>query len=617
MAYTWKQFVDGVISRLSDRVPDESAYAEALAEYVKARIAMRFGKGAEEYALHENRWTSLKRKLSGFGTSTNAAGRLTAVRDLIKDIAPDDEQFVMACYYYVKGHVVHDVNRNGQDSAAWTARYSELRLRLLGHTTTLNEADLKAAVLELVGTDGVGSTMDAWVSRMIKSARSDIEGFAAWLSSQIEAAAAEVSAMRSRIEDEIRNAVTLVQQYADTYCEGQVANITNADTVPNGYASLGQLPAGARPREVWVLYPDPEDADVTFRRVEACVVPWSENFELISRKTCTPLISIDRYGKTFLCTPQLSDGEIELEIKWDGVRTDFADDDVVTFDDKVMEVVALGVRSALAREENSRVTQSREFGGEFMSRLGDLLIEANERKGSFLPGETKSKPCCGGCSDTTATTTPLVGFELLDILNNPNAFQTGVLVAGAGSNAANGAYYFSYLPYPNLPTYVSDTGSIVNNYTGVGDTYLIVGSDILYRSTDVSDDPWDAEWLNTAPAVGDAPVPTFTQILGEHDVVFTNRLRSYQMQILMPVMRPEGYAMQLSSEGRIAGDEVSMLVQFTAGLETTRPTFKVFDKGSETELLSHLQDVMATEKWRADFTFNGTVWVKFGWVKVE
>ncbi len=150
--------------------------------------------------------------------------------------------------------------------------------------------------------------------------------------------------------------------------EGQVCGtepVTDA-----GEASTGTLPAGVRTIDVsYIEGSEPFncpcnlseclDANNLNSRRPVNPFPWDNRFDLISGAAWTPdahyLICMDRHAQQFFVYPKMSDSDL-LEVYWDGVKEDFEDAELVTFDTSCVEAVALWVKAAIKREvENDPV----------------------------------------------------------------------------------------------------------------------------------------------------------------------------------------------------------------------------------------------------------------------
>lgn len=419
---TWEEFKDAVINRITDKKPDDAAFSEAQAEYVRARLALELDGDNNAYTIHQNRYTSLRRKLAGYLTTLDAAAQRTAVKALVSDMAPDNTTFALACSYWVKAHTVNEVNRNPQEAGSWMSMYRSTRRRLLGFAHSFADpAALRAAVQPFLAVDMLSDNLTSFLDAQLAAVVSDLQGLGGWFNQQVTASKADLEGLHDRVEKEIRSAVIILQQHVEIYKKGQDTTYTEGQVTPEGFCSSGALPDQAQIREAWIVYPDPDDegAATTCRRREAVLVPWTDRHAVMLCRECEyPMIAIDPYGRDFLVSPPLIDGEVELELKWDGLKLSFEDADDTPLDESAADAVALQVQSKLAVEFGDGVTVARELAKQADDRMGFCYIEANRRRVVAVPAVAGNFPRCGGCScasSSSSSSTTLSGYEELAI----------------------------------------------------------------------------------------------------------------------------------------------------------------------------------------------------------
>lgn len=378
--YTWEQWVDEVIVGLTDRQPDDDLFTEAQAAYVRARMASELAANADLYALHQNRYTALRRKLVGYTTTLEPAAQQTAVRTLITDVVPDNNLFIVACAYWIKAHLTAEINRNAAEGGNWLGRYKEMRTKLLGYSHSYaNLAALEVEVKKLMLVDGLADNGSTFQTAQLAAAVSDLQGLASWFNAQVAAAAADLTGLRARVLKEIRAGAIELQNFIDAYRVGHTTVFKAEDVTASGAASRGLLPEQARLREVWVTYPD-ELGDTSSRRVEAVRIPWElRHTELICGEGDRALIAYDPGLTNFLVTPALVADEVELEIVYDGLKFDFSYDDTVPFDEGAAVAVRFYVNSKMGLELGDPIQTVREYERHFRDRLALLYIEAKDR----------------------------------------------------------------------------------------------------------------------------------------------------------------------------------------------------------------------------------------------
>lgn len=254
MALTWQQFIDAVTARLSDAKPSEGMFTEAVAEYLRARIALELRGDKDGYALSQNRYTSLRRKLAGFATARSDTTLRADVRSLVAPVAPSDALFAVACSYWVQAHGVGAINRNVEEAGSWMAMYRQRRVELLGYTPSFaNIAALRAAVEPLL-ISGFTENLPSYYETHLQTARSDLTGLAQWVDQQIAAAKADLAGLQEKVTKEIRSAVIGIQELIRMYQIGQTTTIAADSVAVDGLASAGILPEQAAIREAWMVF---------------------------------------------------------------------------------------------------------------------------------------------------------------------------------------------------------------------------------------------------------------------------------------------------------------------------------------------------------------------------
>ncbi len=269
----WANFINEVLARLSDTAPTNATFTEAQAAYVRARMALELDRDKDAYAIHQNRYTALRRRLVGYSTTLNAGAQVTAVRALVADITAGNTQFALACSYWIKAHQVNDLDRDA--AGGWMARFMEQRRRLLGYTPTFADlAALKAAVTPYLSLDAPGSGQNAWYEAQLAAADSELRGLLSWFTAQVAAAAADLVSLRARVMKEIRTAAIVLQEYVPAYVVGHRTTVTFNDVMEEGAASAGTLPDGAALREAWMLYRENVwDATATYEAADEVWFP--------------------------------------------------------------------------------------------------------------------------------------------------------------------------------------------------------------------------------------------------------------------------------------------------------------------------------------------------------
>lgn len=391
---TWAEFIDGVTRRLTDNQPSESSFTEAQTEYVLARISLVKNDSAG-YQIHQNRYSSMRRKLVGFQTDQDATAQQAAVRTLLSMATAGDALFVQAASLYVKSNLYRDSNRDSGQAKLCMDEYIDIRnTKLLGYTYTGNDAALLAAVIATFFVTTPTTDNTAYLTSVVAAARKDIETQAAWFNAQIAAAASDLQGLNDRVLNEIRAAAIEMQRVIEGYRVGHVCTFDETDVMDLGYASQGTLPEQAQVRSAFIVFPvDEDDDDDSERRRKECVqVPWEERREaMVNRKTEWPLIAISAPGPTiFVVSGHLDSAKNVLELTWDGLKLDFEDDDTVPFDEGAMACAAYYVQRELATEFGDTQPQVERYDTLYRDRRMMLYVEMRAR------GQVKESRFRGG-----------------------------------------------------------------------------------------------------------------------------------------------------------------------------------------------------------------------------
>lgn len=159
MSYTWSQFKVAVRSMLTERTPTDTGFSEAVATYVKAKIASDVMGDDKLYAIHENRFRSLRRRLIGFQTTVSDATLKSSVRVLISDATASEALFSQAAAYYVQAEIARDLAGDVASGDSYRKNYLQLRQKLLGFQSTISDATLRTDVRSLISDTTLGDSL--------------------------------------------------------------------------------------------------------------------------------------------------------------------------------------------------------------------------------------------------------------------------------------------------------------------------------------------------------------------------------------------------------------------------------------------------------------------------
>lgn len=358
----WSDFKALVLSLMTDSAPAAGSarlFVEAIARYVRARAVLEIiGRGNEALALaktHENEFRRLRRKLAGRACALSDAALVAAVRERLIETRADDAMAVSAIGEYVKSRLALKVDEEPELAAAYAANWASVRLRMLGHELTIERAVMREQVRAYLGDDAFrlsesGAT-EALIDAHAERAADEIEALKGWVERTILAGREEFEAVKNRVDEEVLNGVIELQTHIEGLREGNFSRYTVADMVPDGHASRGKTPQGARPVAAWIEYPQAdadEGATEGCAKVACMAVPWHRVQAMKCVRTCEPWIAFERTGRCFTVAPALVAGEVELLLQWEGVKQAYAADDETPFERQAAQAVAYFVEAKLA-----------------------------------------------------------------------------------------------------------------------------------------------------------------------------------------------------------------------------------------------------------------------------
>ena len=143
--------------------------------------------------------------------------------------------------------------------------------------------------------------------------------------------------------------------------------------------------------------------------------PWPNRHDMICGATIGyDLIAISPQGGKFYIYPQVTSTD-KVEIFYNGLKKSFADTDVTTFDDSVVEAVANFVKSKICREVDRDLDLFQSYWASYLADRSRLYLDARDRVtmkyslGSELPDAINGSSCASttsaSCDGTTTTTT--------------------------------------------------------------------------------------------------------------------------------------------------------------------------------------------------------------------
>lgn len=418
--WTWADFIDGVIRRVTDNQANDPSLTEAQTEYVRARLAMSRNDTAA-YQIHQNRYTAMRRKLLGYQTAMTAQQQADAVRLLISNATASDTLFEQATGYFVKAQIRRDADNDTGAAKAFMDDYLEIRnTRLLGYTYSQNDAALLAAVQNAIYVTTNTNPNIPYLTAQTAAARRDLESQVNWFNAQVAAAYSDLASLYDRVVKEIRAGAIMLQQVVQGYRAGHVTMFDNSNTTVQGFAATAALPPGAQVRDAWIVFPPAAVRVVTpdlisegqsggiskgqmadlltntadCRRQQCVAVPWEERQRaMVARETNWPLISVQNpQAATFLVAGQLDANQRRLELTWDGQRLDFGLQDLVPFDEGAAQAVANFVQMMLAQEYGDPQPAVQNYERLWLRRQAELYVEFGDRMNPKVAGRSGGWP---------------------------------------------------------------------------------------------------------------------------------------------------------------------------------------------------------------------------------
>lgn len=173
----------------------------------------------------------------------------------------------------------------------------------------------------------------------------------------------------------LKQGVIDIQQFVPRYRENHESIYLPEDLTVEGSASRGVLPQQALIRDVWFWI----DADTA--RYPVLEFPWNRRFELVNDLIELPdnqgRFTRDPQSYYFYLYPEVKDGNA-ISIHWDGLKTDFGDDEDVPFDRQMAGAVADYLKGRIMRDiEKDNVGYGTYFhpsNGSYITKRTNLFL---------------------------------------------------------------------------------------------------------------------------------------------------------------------------------------------------------------------------------------------------
>lgn len=224
------------------------------------------------------------------------------------------------------------------------------------------------------------------------------------------------------VNRQIALAVDDLQSHVEFYRIGHETTYEVDDLTDDGYASRGELPAGAYLRELyhvkvgnncvsrplyWWDYSNRRDLKCGAVGI-GCRGTWFR-------------YTVDPQMRSFWVYPRVTSG-YQVKIVWDGKKTSFEDEDSVPFDEPVTLLVAEWVKMKMAREVDRDLQTARDYERSYFGLRRRIYLDIKER---MAVRTTRSKADCAGvcctscgCENSTCGCNPVVDSLLTDTAGN-------------------------------------------------------------------------------------------------------------------------------------------------------------------------------------------------------
>jgi hypothetical protein len=179
----------------------------------------------------------------------------------------------------------------------------------------------------------------------------------------------------------ITQAIIDIQSKVPKYRTGHETIYLAEDFVAEGNASKGRLPQGAMLTGGWFIKVDEEDEEEECIKIPLTNYPWNNRSNIICGDSCfngpRGWISVDPQRAQFLVVPAVEDPN-KVSLFWDGLKTEFEDDEAVPFDERCAMAVADFVRSRLARIVDKDLAAYASFNQSYLTTLRGIFVDATK-----------------------------------------------------------------------------------------------------------------------------------------------------------------------------------------------------------------------------------------------
>jgi|GEM_PF-4462763 len=170
-----------------------------------------------------------------------------------------------------------------------------------------------------------------------------------------------------------------IQRLVPQYQTGHITEFEYADgTLIEPYAmefNYSSEMVDVRPRELWIVG---DESDGLCYRALADDVPWESRFDLKCNTPRKFAVAWNPKGTGFWISPALEEG-YKCELHWDGIYSDWGDEDECGLDIDEADAVADYVRSEIRKEVDRDHQAAQAFYASWMAKVRRLHVDKNMR----------------------------------------------------------------------------------------------------------------------------------------------------------------------------------------------------------------------------------------------
>lgn len=172
---------------------------------------------------------------------------------------------------------------------------------------------------------------------------------------------AEIAGADAGIAQQMRLCALDLQARIQSFRIEHHTPIARETLIEDGYAHLGNLPAGADPKQWYIV--DSDDATTPHPRGMLRQWPWEYRHDLINKTMSDKeqgYIALAPDRRHFYVYPKIEESD-RLVVTWDGQKINFDDDEVTPFPEETVEAFYAWVKAYILRDIENNPAAAREF----------------------------------------------------------------------------------------------------------------------------------------------------------------------------------------------------------------------------------------------------------------